>query len=109
MVTGNTADLCPLVAILTGGTASLSGLTEAGMGTAVNLAAGSTVVKWDHVHDAYSDIEAAGGTPTVIRASPDSGKALRKERENGATGGYLTGNVTDPIAKQALGTLVSAS
>jgi HK97 family phage major capsid protein len=85
------------------GTASLSGLTKAGMGTAVNLTAGNTVVKWSDVINAYSDVEAVGGTPGVIWASPDMAKALRAERENGATGGFLAGNVTDPVTKQGLG------
>jgi HK97 family phage major capsid protein len=85
------------------GTASLSGLTKAGMGTAVNLSAGVTQVSWDHVIDAYSDIEAAGGAPAVIWASPDQAKGLRKARENGATGGYLAGQVTDPVASRGLG------
>ncbi|MDX2891941.1 phage major capsid protein [Streptomyces scabiei] len=85
------------------GTASLSGLTKAGMGTAVNLSTGNTVVKWDHVIDAFSDIEAAGAIPAVIWASPDMGKALRKERENGANGGYLAGQVTDRVAEKGLG------
>jgi HK97 family phage major capsid protein len=85
------------------GTASLSGLTKAGMGTAVNLATGNTAVKWDHIIDAYSDIEAAGAIPAVIWASPDMGKALRKERENGANGGYLAGQVVDPVTEKGLG------
>ncbi|MGW5767763.1 phage major capsid protein [Streptomyces longwoodensis] len=85
------------------GTASLSGLTKAGMGTAVNLATGNTVVKWDHIIDGFSDIEAAGAVPGVIWASPDMGKALRKERENATTGGYLAGQVTDPVTKAGLG------
>lgn len=93
------------------GTASLSGLTKAGMGTAVNLTTGNTVVKWDHIIDAFSDIEAAGAIPAVIWASPDMGKALRKERENSTTGGYLAGQVTDPVTKAGLGLpiLVSAN
>ncbi|UXY21541.1 phage major capsid protein [Streptomyces cynarae] len=85
------------------GTASLSGLTKAGMGTAVNLTTGNTVIKWDHIIDAFSDIEAAGATPAVIWASPDMGKALRKERENGTNGGYLAGQVTDPVIQKGLG------
>ncbi|MEU6667592.1 phage major capsid protein [Streptomyces sp. NPDC046727] len=85
------------------GTASLSGLTKAGIGTAVNLTTGNTVVKWDHIIDAFSDIEAAGATPAVIWASPDMGKALRKERENGTNGGYLAGQVTDPVIQKGLG------
>ncbi|WP_328720871.1 phage major capsid protein [Streptomyces sp. NBC_00247] len=85
------------------GTASLYGLTKAGMGTAVNLATGNTVVKWDAIIDGFSDIEAAGAVPGVIWASPDSGKALRRERENGANGGYLAGHVTDPVTKAGLG------
>ncbi|MEU9175169.1 phage major capsid protein [Streptomyces sp. NPDC048420] len=85
------------------GTASLSGLTKAGMGTAVNLATGNTVIRWDHIIDAFSDIEAAGAVPGVIWASPDMGKALRKERENSTTGGYLAGQVTDPVTKAGLG------
>ncbi|MFF7969119.1 phage major capsid protein [Streptomyces sp. NPDC007903] len=85
------------------GTASLSGLTKAGMGTAVNLTTGNTVVKWDHIIDGFSDIEAAGAVPGVIWASPDMGKALRKERENATTGGYLAGQVTDPVTKAGLG------
>ncbi|MFG3018310.1 phage major capsid protein [Streptomyces sp. NPDC048254] len=91
------------------GTASLSGLTKAGMGTAVNLTTGNTVVKWDHIIDAFSDIEAAGATPAVIWASPDMGKALRKERENGANGGYLAGQVADPMAEKGLGLPVYVS
>ncbi|MGY3680238.1 phage major capsid protein [Streptomyces sp. TE33382] len=85
------------------GSASLSGLTKAGMGTAVNLAAGNTVVKWDSVLDGFSDIEAAGAVPGVIWSSPDMAKALRRERENGANGGYLAGQVTNPVAKAGLG------
>ncbi|MFJ4974904.1 phage major capsid protein [Streptomyces coeruleorubidus] len=85
------------------GTASLSGLTKAGMGTAVNLSAGNTQVTWDHIIDAYSDIEAAGAAPAVIWASPDQAKGLRKARENGANGGYLAGQVTDPVASRGLG------
>ncbi|MFF3407511.1 phage major capsid protein [Streptomyces sp. NPDC002742] len=85
------------------GTASLAGLTKAGMGTAVNLSVGNTVVKWDHIIDAFSDIEAAGAVPAVIWASPDMGKALRKERENGSNGGYLAGQVTDRVTEKGLG------
>ncbi|MEU2981028.1 phage major capsid protein [Streptomyces hirsutus] len=93
------------------GTASLTGLTKAGMGTAVNLASGATQVSWDHVIDAYSDIEAAGAAPAVIWSSPDQAKGLRKARENGTDGGYLAGQVTDPVASRGLGLpiLVSAN
>ncbi|MFF7966001.1 phage major capsid protein [Streptomyces sp. NPDC007903] len=66
-------------------------------------ATGNTVVKWDHIIDGFSDIEAAGAVPSVIWASPDMGKALRKERENSTTGGYLAGQVTDPVTKAGLG------
>ncbi len=85
------------------GTASLTGLTKAGVGNAVNLSAGNTQVSWDHVIDAYSDIEAAGAIPAVIWASPDQAKGLRKARENGTNGGYLAGQVTDPVASRGLG------
>ncbi|MER6346618.1 phage major capsid protein [Streptomyces sp. NPDC001595] len=85
------------------GTASLSGLTKAGVGTAVNLPSGSTQVPWDSVIDAYSDIEGAGGAPAVIWASPDQAKGLRKARENGTNGGYLAGQVTDSVASRGLG------
>jgi HK97 family phage major capsid protein len=93
------------------GTSQLTGLTKAGVGTAVNLTVGNTVVKWDNVIDAYSDIEAIGATPGVIWTSPDMAKALRKERENGANGGYLAGQVADPVTKASLGLpiLVSAN
>ncbi|WP_225826848.1 phage major capsid protein [Streptomyces naphthomycinicus] len=86
-----------------GGTTALSGLTKAGMGTAVNLSAGNTQIPWDAIIDAYSDIEAAGAAPAVIWASPDQAKGLRKARENGATGGYLAGQVTDSVASRGLG------
>ncbi|MFJ7089895.1 phage major capsid protein [Streptomyces mirabilis] len=85
------------------GTGSLTGLTKAGIGTAVNLATGNTQIPWDSIIDAYSDIEAAGATPGVIWASPDQAKGLRKARENGTNGGYLAGQVTDPVAKSGLG------
>ncbi|WP_406332872.1 phage major capsid protein [Streptomyces sp. NBC_00203] len=85
------------------GTASLAGLTKAGMGTAVNLSVGNTQITWDHIIDAYSDIEAAGAAPAVIWSSPDMAKGLRKARENGANGGYLAGQVTDPVASRGLG------
>ncbi|TQJ56007.1 phage major capsid protein [Streptomyces sp. SLBN-115] len=91
------------------GTASLSGLTKAGMGTAVNLASGTTQVSWDHVIDAYSDIEAVGAAPAVIWASPDQAKGLRKARENGNNGGYLAGQVTDPVASRGLGLPIHVS
>ncbi|MFD4977721.1 phage major capsid protein [Streptomyces sp. NPDC058424] len=86
-----------------GGATALTGLTKAGMGTAVNLSTGNTQVSWDHVIDAYSDIEAAGATPAVIWSSPDQAKGLRKARENGTNGGYLAGQVTDPVAQRGLG------
>ncbi|MFB7548921.1 phage major capsid protein [Streptomyces sp. NPDC056154] len=92
-----------------GGATALTGLTKAGMGTAVNLATGNTVVKWDHIIDAYSDIEAVGASPAVIWASPDMGKALRKERENGANGGYLAGQVTDRVTEKGLGLPIHVS
>ncbi|WP_225075204.1 phage major capsid protein [Streptomyces sp. CoT10] len=86
-----------------GGATALTGLTKAGMGTAVNLSSGNTQVSWDHVIDAYSDIEAAGAVPAVIWSSPDQAKGLRKARENGTNGGYLAGQVTDPVASRGLG------
>ncbi|MFI0964104.1 phage major capsid protein [Streptomyces sp. NPDC021080] len=93
------------------GTSQLTGLTKSGVGTAVNLTVGNTVVKWDNVISAYSDIEGIGATPGVIWASPDMAKALRTERENSTNGGYLAGQVTDPVAKAGVGLplLVSAN
>ncbi|MFI9186240.1 phage major capsid protein [Streptomyces goshikiensis] len=91
------------------GAASLAGLTKAGMGTAVNLGAGATQITWDHIIDSYSDIEAAGAMPAVIWASPDQAKGLRKARENGANGGYLAGQVTDPVASRGLGLPIHVS
>ncbi|MFD6469382.1 phage major capsid protein [Streptomyces goshikiensis] len=91
------------------GTASLTGLTKAGIGTAVNLGAGVTQISWDHIIDSYSDIEAAGAMPAVIWASPDQAKGLRKARENGANGGYLAGQVTDPVATRGLGLPIHVS
>ncbi|MFF4832562.1 phage major capsid protein [Streptomyces sp. NPDC001315] len=93
------------------GTSQLTGLTKSGVATAVNLTAGNTVVKWDNVISAYSDIEGIGATPGVIWASPDMAKALRTERENSTNGGYLAGQVTDPVAKAGVGLplLVSAN
>lgn len=79
------------------------------MGTAVNLSAGNTQIIWDSIIDAYSDIEAAGAAPAVIWASPDQAKGLRKARVNGTNGGYLAGQVTDPVASRGLGLPIYAS
>lgn len=92
-------------------TGTLKGLTAAGQHTKVALPAGGTSVQWDHVVDAVSDIEATGGTATVVWCSPDMAKALRKERESGTTGAYLAGSVTtDPVrTAQGLPLLPSAN
>lgn len=90
-------------------TNAVKGLTAAGQHTKIDLAAGE--LKWDAIVDAVSDVEAANGAATVVWCSPDMAKALRKERESGSTGAYLSGPVTgDPTATaQGLPLLVSAS
>lgn len=91
-----------------GGAAGLSGLFAQGVDT--TLGAGETVVTWDSVIDAYCAVEATGALPSVIWASPAAAKALRKER-SAPDGQYMTGSVTDSVAKAALDTpiLVSAN
>ncbi|WP_079148210.1 phage major capsid protein [Streptomyces agglomeratus] len=79
------------------------------LGATTNLPAGATANRWDDVHDAYAAIEAAGATPGVIFASPDQAKALRKARENGTSGAYLAGTVTDPAAVRGLGLPIHVS
>ncbi|MFB9514857.1 phage major capsid protein [Streptomyces purpureus] len=54
-------------------------------------------------------MEAAGAAPAVIWASPDQAKSLRKARENGTNGGYLAGQVTDPVASRGLGLPIHVS
>ncbi|SCL57158.1 phage major capsid protein [Micromonospora chersina] len=83
------------------GTSNLKGLLATGNNAKTTLA--GTAVKWDDIADAYAAIEATGGTPGVIWASPDMAKALRKEREGGATGAYLAGAVTQAPAGTAWG------
>lgn len=83
-----------------GGANGLTGLV--GQGNETVLSAGETVVSWDSVIDAYCAIEAIGGAPSVIWASPEAAKALRKERSQ-TDGAYMTGSVTDNVAKAALG------
>ncbi|PSK63411.1 hypothetical protein B0E53_04658 [Micromonospora sp. MH33] len=83
------------------GTSSLKGLLATGNNTKTTLA--GTAVKWDDIADAYAAIEATGGTPGVIWASPDMAKGLRKEREGGSTGAYLAGAVTQAPAGTAWG------
>ncbi|MEU2611812.1 phage major capsid protein [Micromonospora sp. NPDC007271] len=92
-------------------TGRLAGLTATGNNTKTALAAGKKVVTWADVITAVSNIEGAGGRATVIFASPDMAAALRSERENGTTGAFLAGNVTDAPTTQAQGLplLVSAN
>lgn len=85
------------------GTNALKGLLAAGQTTKTTLSAGKVAVAWSDVLDAYGNIEATGGKPTVIWASPDMATALRKERENGTSGGYLAGSVTSSPTTAGVG------
>ena len=85
------------------GTTALKGLLTAGQATAINLTTGNTTVKWSDVANAFTAIEGTGATPGVIWASPDMALALRTERENGSTGGYLAGSVSNDPTRTGWG------
>jgi HK97 family phage major capsid protein len=87
----------------------IKGLTATGQNTKTTLSTGNTVVKWDHVVGAVSDIDANGGQATAIVAHGAMAKALRLERENGATGQYMAGPVADSPLAQAQGLPILAS
>jgi HK97 family phage major capsid protein len=93
------------------GTNQLAGLSLAANSTTTTLAAGVTAVRWDDIIDAYAAIIATGARPSVVWASPDMWKGLAKARENGTSGMYLSGGVTNDPVSAALGLplLTSAS
>lgn len=79
-----------------GATTTLKGLLA--QGTAINLATGNTLVKWDHVSDAIAAIEGAGGNATAVLASVEAANALRKEKASTAGTYQAGGPAAAPLA-----------
>lgn len=85
------------------GVTALKGLTAAGMSTNTALATGNTQISYRHLADAYAAVVAAGATPTVVWVSADQFAGLMTERENGTTGAFMAGSVTDAPAQSVWG------
>lgn len=79
-----------------GATSTLKGLLA--QGTAVNLATGNTVVRWDSISDAIAAIEGVGGTATAVLASVEAANALRKEKATTAGTYQAGGPASAPLA-----------